>query len=493
MSAYSMFAQHRSRQPRRVVLLSTLAFFALCTVGYFARSYTAPARPFISSAQFSPPRKSTHHLPAFCEAVNVSNIAVSVKTSATELLNKLSAQLITSLRCVPDPLIFSDLDQTIGSHEIHDALSSVSPEIIETNPDFDVYLEQKRLHAQSYSVDLGKSEIFPSRGPVDGDQNAITIDALDTLAKYKTIAMVTRAWELQPGRDWYIFIEADTYLSLPSLARWLGGEDPSERLYVGNPVRPVKHSNSSSFTQGGSGFVLSGAAVRDFALSHQTAAARLNSTVKDYVYGESALAAALQQELDIEVIGSPPKLVDLEPALIPFNEEVWCQSAVALRHVDIKQLDDIYKYEKAQGFSRILFRDIYAALHSAGLPFQAQSWDNFSDDEKYALKMVPNNPDRIFEVSDPRDLVDPHSSYLACEIACTQNERCLQYSLVSRLEKIASGDPEFRSTCYLSTVFRRGKALIPGRDEPGRIVASGWQSERIEKWVEKHQSCPESG
>ena len=49
-------------------------------------------------------------------------VVVVVKTGATEAYTKLPTQLLTSLRCVPNLLLVSDLEQDISGYHLHDVL-----------------------------------------------------------------------------------------------------------------------------------------------------------------------------------------------------------------------------------------------------------------------------------------------------------------------------------------------------------------------------------
>lgn len=67
------------------------------------------------------------------------DILVVIKTGANEIHEKLPTQLLTSLRCYSDILIFSDLEQYVGPFNVHDALKNVSNAIKAQSSDFDYY------------------------------------------------------------------------------------------------------------------------------------------------------------------------------------------------------------------------------------------------------------------------------------------------------------------------------------------------------------------
>lgn len=55
-------------------------------------------------------------------STSAQRIVVSVKTGATEAAVKIPMQMQTTLRCVKNVFLFSDLEQDIGEYHLHDAL-----------------------------------------------------------------------------------------------------------------------------------------------------------------------------------------------------------------------------------------------------------------------------------------------------------------------------------------------------------------------------------
>lgn len=61
------------------------------------------------------------------------------------------------------------------------------------------------------------------------------------------------AWELLPGKKWYVMQDDDTFILRPSLYRFLEHLDSSKDFYLGNAIGDYK----GRFAHGGSGFILS--------------------------------------------------------------------------------------------------------------------------------------------------------------------------------------------------------------------------------------------
>ncbi|KAI7711459.1 hypothetical protein KC353_g8972, partial [Hortaea werneckii] len=121
-------------------------------------------------------------------------IAITVKTGATEALSKLPAQLETSLKCVKDPILVSDLQQTLGRHQIHDVLAaSSSSKPMAKNPDFDIYRHQQRL-AETGGLDEPALARLKRMPMPEQDWRTAGKTAAWGLDKYKFLHMVEKAW-----------------------------------------------------------------------------------------------------------------------------------------------------------------------------------------------------------------------------------------------------------------------------------------------------------
>lgn len=220
---------------------------------------------------------------------DTTGIQLVMKTGATEAFGKVPAQLMTVLRCLPEFLIFSDLDQDLLGHHIYDSLDSVSAEVKKDNPDFDLYNRQKTC-------------------VVDQDTcNKIEDNAAGAgwnLDKYKNSHIAEKAYAMRPGKDWYVFVDADTYVLWPNLVEWLRKvQDPTEKRYLGS----IAMINNFPFGHGGSGYVLSGAAMTAFAGNNPGIATKYDMRVKEQCCGDYVFAMALKENagVGIESMVSP--------------------------------------------------------------------------------------------------------------------------------------------------------------------------------------------
>jgi hypothetical protein len=217
-----------------------------------------------------------------CEGFpDTSKVLLVMKTGASEAYARVPTQLMTMLRCLPDFLIFSDMDQNIGGHPIHDSLSTVLAEAQEGNSDFDLYRRQKWcLVDQENCNKLGN----PAREGWNLD-------------KYKNVHIAEKSYAMRPGYDWYLFVDADTYVLWPNLMQWLKKLDPTKKLYLGS----VTMINNFSFGHGGSGYLVSKAAMEDFVGKNKGVGNQWDVRAKGECCGDYIFALALKNKTDVGV------------------------------------------------------------------------------------------------------------------------------------------------------------------------------------------------
>lgn len=507
MSSSPALARIRHLLTPRYIILIVVSFAALGSIyAYWSSAYTTDGTEFESS----PPRKTApagETVPAHRQDLHVDGqasksaecgnypgsdkITVIVKTGATEVLEKLPAQLVTTLKCIPDPIIVSDLEQTLGRHRVHDVLARSHLDLRQQHKDFEIYRKQYEYINSGRETDLHSLSELPIPGKdwrTEGKSAAWGLD------KYKFLHMVELAWEIQPERDWYVFIEADTYLSWRNLNGFLSASDPTKPWYFGSPVRMHEHPTPLFFAYGGAGFILSGSAVRDWVVDHHGLANRWDRRIPKMWFGDFVIADALDEELKLKITDATPMMQPDEPHTVPFGDDIWCKPVVTLHHLDSRRLDQIYQMELEHNSSGLLFKDLYRSAYTKGLPFRREVWDNHADDKKYALQVVPNEVDETHGQWEPKDYLDPHRTFQACELACTRNEACFSFTFET-LSNITGAEPKETTECYLSRVFRYGNArplehLDTKNDKFIKIWVSGWRSDRIAKWVVDHVGCP---
>jgi len=257
---------------------------------------------------------------------------VVVKTGANEIYDKLPTQLLTSLHCYEDLLVFSDLDQDLGPHHIYDALDNVTEAAKSHDPIFDYYRTLQEYHRYGQPLSLLRETSGKAAWNLD---------------KYKFLHILEKTWKMTPGRKWYVFIEADTYLVRSNLLLWLERLDPSQPLYIGSPTSV----NGESFAHGGSGVILSGAALSKFAEGDPGVAARYDEAMKNEQFGDFMLMKALRDK-GVEFSKRWPMLQAEKPTTIPFGPgpdsgvRHGCQPIVTMHHITPEEASRLWRFEQ---------------------------------------------------------------------------------------------------------------------------------------------------
>jgi hypothetical protein len=271
-----------------------------------------------------------------------SDMVIVVKTGATEVFNKLPAQLLTFLQCAKnDLLILSDLEQDIADHHIYDCLTEVIEAAKFNNSDFDLYEEQKRVKRMGEDI-----VAMGNRGSQGW--------ALD---KYKNIHTARMAWELRPNRSWYFFIDTDTYVVWSSFVPWLKRHNPNKRLYLGSQV-----PNDPPFAHGGSGYALSRGAMQQLVgTDGSRVAADFDMMVKDDCCGDKVLGKLLKQK-KISLTNWDPLTSGQKPRRMGFGPKLWCQPVMTYHHMSPEEVNEMWQFELRRPNAQVSFCFVVAKL-----------------------------------------------------------------------------------------------------------------------------------
>ena len=245
---------------------------------------------------------------------DTSKILLVMKTGASESFARIPTQLFTTLKCLPDFLIFSDMDQEIGGYRVHDSLSTVLEEAKQGNKDFDLYRRQQ-------ACIVNQEDCNKLGDPAKEGWN---------LDKYKNTHMAEKTFRLRPNYDWYVFVDADTYVLWPNLVLWLKQLNPLKKWYLGS----VTLLNNFGFGHGGSGYVVSQRAMAEFAGEHAGIANQWDMRAKDECCGDYVFAMALKEATGVavrQVVGLPFFLFIRAFWFSPFFRPPWQSRFMAAR------------------------------------------------------------------------------------------------------------------------------------------------------------------
>ncbi|KAH7327135.1 hypothetical protein BKA65DRAFT_528149 [Rhexocercosporidium sp. MPI-PUGE-AT-0058] len=370
-------------------------------------------------------------------------LVVTIKTGATEAAEKIPVQLETTLRCVPleNVLWYSDMAQKVGDHQLVDALDRIPPSVKDGNLDFDIYRKQQELQDPVKVVSLLKDMKHPKH------EDKLAAWALD---KYKNIHIVEKAWAAKPNADWYIHIDADTYVIWSSLMAWIRKLNPSKKSFLGS----MACLSELPFAHGGSGILLSRGATENLVIKNNGTAARWDSRIAGNCCGDAILAEAFKEQ-NIAVMNAWPTINGESPSTIPFQSESWCQPLVTLHHVSAEDAQRLRDFEdrRRKKSSPVLYSELFVDLVWNFLPDSLENWDNMSDGITVPEIHTAEN----------------------CAKACEMNRHCLQ-SLFNGNE------------CKLGTA----KIIFGEKHDVGngeKKWQSTWNKTRIAAWVSKQKRC----
>lgn len=275
-------------------------------------------------------RPSFPHSSHTSPLTDAREVVVAIKTGATEAFHKVPIQLMTFLQLVDDPMIFSDMEQEIGAYHVFDALDQVYNSTKEGNEDFDIYRLQQTLKHDG----IGVQKTLLGTKP----------DAAWKLDKYKNIHIAKKVYQMRPNSQWYIFIDADTHLVVPSLLGWLRQLNPAEPLYMG----AVWLHGETQFAQGGSGYVLSSRLMEELFDKDPSVQHRFDEKAKDICCGDVNLALAIYENNITEVLGVGPMIYSDTIATLHFGPQLWCQPVVTMHHVSPADIDRLWSFEQSR-------------------------------------------------------------------------------------------------------------------------------------------------
>ncbi|KAL3476316.1 hypothetical protein BJX99DRAFT_228260 [Aspergillus californicus] len=465
-------------KPRKTVFVALAALCLACTLLLLFYQYEGlplswdrPVAPITNDAPIDPPNptQSSDNSPSDdsnnynanqsnpsnavqadrrCQAFSdPGNVVFVIKTGATEVYEKLPTQLLTTLGCVQDFLLFSDLDEHIGHYRLRDTLADFNATLKETLPDFQLYRLQHEFRRTGQDMAVLKGE------------SAWKLD------KYKFLHLVEKAYLERPGRDWYFFIETDTYVVWTNLILWLQKvSPPTEPLYLGS----IAYFMNDPFAHGGSGIVISGKLLEQFIGDKPGLANKYDDSFESNCCGDSVLANTIQKELNLKVQNMWPQINGEKPSSIAFGPMQWCQPLITMHHLHPRERTAIFDFEQARPdlskpltfseLSRLPFPPLTTTVNSTSTSIMRlleEDWDNFSN----------------IRISFAGEI---KSSLEVCRDACyTGLEGCFQWRYNSDGE------------CDVSTqAFRLGEKKMP--DGNGKSWISGWNTEYIERWRTEH-------
>ncbi|KAF2970718.1 hypothetical protein GQX73_g2777 [Xylaria multiplex] len=416
-----------------------------------------------------------------------------MRTGATEVLVKLPVQFQTVLKCVPDYIIYSDLEENVEGHHTFDVLDQISDDYRRSAPEFSLYnkLRESGREGLEYQTSFGS-------GPSG---------ALDNpgwkLDKWKFLPMLDRALKHRPDAKWFVFIEPDTYMVWQNMLEYLGRFDPDEPHYIGTGM----YIGEVLFAHGGSGFMISRPAMKMVMKYWKENKDWFDEyTAKEWA-GDMVLGRAMK-DAGVPLFSASPhlqggSLTGLDWTLNENDKPVWCYAPLTFHHMTTREFHMVWKFEDAwlhykKGMKTLRFRDIFNGVVQAHLRSERGEWDNMSTGTEYSDEAYEKLPEED-KASLSEEERKAQVSFGHCRAACESKPQCIQFSFVPRKciisNKLRLGHVAESQCLEYSQVagkcIRTGKNGAQG-DVPGKesSVRSGWIMTRVVEVLEKmDQAC----
>ncbi|MGI4813522.1 MAG: hypothetical protein ACRYGG_09350 [Janthinobacterium lividum] len=310
-------------------IVFTYNFFFKGTPGYNSWTIPFPVSPVLDNAL----SKSTTPDLSPDTSQRFKNVQVIIKSGTVELETKLATHLKTVTSIVPleDLFIFSDAPSKVDKHTVLDALEDLPEAYTSQYPEFETYKKQKDA--------LLKGTILEKSG--EGWK----------LDKHKFLPMISKTWAMQPDKEFYFFIEADTFVFWETMLSFLDGLDSAKPLYMGAPIAPTIWPHPA-FAYGGAGFVLSrGAMLKVLKNEHRYGAVgthQMGMDLRDECCGDAILADLLKSH-GVLVKGYWPLFNGDDPATVPFGggKGFWCEPFGTLHHITPKEMSRLWEWRMA--------------------------------------------------------------------------------------------------------------------------------------------------
>lgn len=298
-------------------------------------SSNAPVLISTSSSNAGDKNKSSDHAPAQntkepCAGFpDTSDILLIMKTGATEAYDKLPIHFMTTVQCVKDVILFSDMEMQMGKYHLIDSLDGIADSVKHDDEAFLLYDKLKEVER------LGEDP-----RPLKEGYSGWNLD------KYKFLPMMKKTWEYRQDAKWYFFVEADTGMNWDNIMTFLKKLDSSKSMYIGSPTYL-----DIEFAHGGTGYIISGAAMKKAVGDHPDIQEKYDETVHGFCCGDRMIAKVLLDE-QIKLTKAWPMLNGEKPFTVPFNDKNWCAPILTMHHMTAQEVSQVWNFQqerKAQG------------------------------------------------------------------------------------------------------------------------------------------------
>lgn len=425
---------------------------------------------------------SQHQSTLYCPQNPIAkDVLVVLRTGATEVLEKLPVHFDTTLRCIPNYAIYSDYEENVKGHHIHDVFDELSQDLKESVPDFELYRRLKVKGREGLSIDGTE---HGGSGPAGSLGNPGW-----KLDKFKFLPMIDKALRHRPQAKWFVFIEMDTYLMWSNLLDYLSKFDAEIPYYIGKQM----YIGEVLFAHGGSGFVLSAAAMRAVTEHWRVHMAEYNQYTIEQWAGDMVLGKVLKDALVPlhwafpHFQGDPVSTLDHN--ITKINRQPWCYPAITYHHMPEEEIRSLWEFEQEWQRTHpsdvpLRHANVFKGYIHPYLSKERKEWDNYSVNPEFSEIAFRNG--------------EAHHSFEACRSACESNDTCMQFSYRASRCSVSSEvrlgrRATFQCLEYSTAASKCDKMNEKMKDtEDGSLdaVSSGWMMERLAKYMSAmDQTC----
>lgn len=448
--------------------------------------YSNKLRPKLPKSNYFTNRAQYLRQPLVADyAPDSDKIFLMIKTGSTVLWNRLPIHLMTTLTKVPYFGLYSDMATSVGGHEVIDILANVT-EKTKNVRDFKLYRRLQKLRKRNGIFD-------PAIADLKGGWK---------LDKYKNIPMLAHALKVAPKSvDWFVFIDADTYLLVDNMINYLMTLNARDKLYIGSWV----HTDEVDFAHGGSGVAISRGALESSLGEHPDWEHTLEDDTSHNCCGDIMVAEMLKKANIIIA----PSAVDKYPYAgkrfqgeplfgLEASNETWCQPVFTFHHIKPFEVEILWEYERVIGPERkkfITYYDIYRDFYLPYIKPVMPDWNNLvkekkfskdDDQKKFKRGKESNSNDEEKEEDETKYSDRPWYSQENCEKECYKWEECLSWRYIPKVKY-----------CGLGKMFKFGHPQLQminvshwpeekNWDNTG--IVSGFLISRIRE-MRSHQKC----
>ncbi|KAF2858408.1 glycosyltransferase family 31 protein [Piedraia hortae CBS 480.64] len=401
------------------------------------------------TSPFTPP-EDIDQTPLPCSELEGANDTVVImKTGATEMQARLPVHLSSTFRCYPNRLVISDHVEDYYGHKTIDALEYVTSDVKASNPDFILWRRLRkngRKGLTQQDLSMAKTKVTDALGKPDNPGWK--------LDKWKFLPMVNRTLFEYPSKQWYIFVETDTYIMWSTTLAWLNTLNASEPIYLGAQMQ----IGDVIFAHGGSGFILSQAAMRNVVELFRHEQRKWEGFTQEHWAGDCVLGRA------VHASGCPltwawPIFQGNKPGAVQYGEDnyskrLWCYPTISYHHMLPEEIKDLWTWEQ----ERIARNEPLVRHHNV-----------FND---YILPRIASGSEQKPFMSDwnnlSPDLIPHVKNVIECREKCENEPNCVQFVF-------------YENQCKHSTA--------PLLGEGARGARSGWLLDRVERFRDSRDQC----